>query len=192
MAMPWMYNFMQICFGANRKKQILRQLLQFDQQFHIVLDIGGGTGLYQDFWPKNYQYICLDNDPIKLGGCKGSDGYSLCADAGQLPFKTNSVDYVFCSSMSHHIPEDSLEKIISEMHRVIQPSGTLIFMDAVSIPESRLNRFLWRLDRGEYPHSYETLEKMIGKYFNINILKRFSIYYDYLLVIALKLAVRAS
>jgi hypothetical protein len=59
-------------------------------------------------------------------------------------------------------------------------------MDAVWIPESRLNRFLWSLDRGEHPHTARVLETLIGKYSTIEDRETFSIYYDYVLFIARK------
>ena len=88
--------------------------------------------------------------------------------------------------MSHHIQEELLERVIQEMARVIKPGGLLVFIDAVWIPERRLNRFLWSLDRGEHPHTAQVLEKLIGKYSQIETFEKFSIYYDYVLFIARK------
>ena len=188
MALPVMYDWMQNFFGLQKKKRILRDILKFNNDACVVLDVVGGTGLYQDFWPADYKYICLDFDIVKLSGFKGKnpEGYALCADAAQLSLKSNSVEYVFCSSLSHHISEDLLEKMISEMSRVVKPGDTLIFIDAVLISKSRLNRFLWSLDRGEHPHTYSVLENLIHKYFIIETSRKFSIYYDYILIIAKK------
>jgi ubiquinone/menaquinone biosynthesis C-methylase UbiE len=188
MALPFMYDAMQTFFGVNRKKRMLRRILNFSDAPKIVLDIGGGTGLYKDLWPENYRYICLDFDLQKLSGfaAKYPDGLEVCSDAALLGVKSNSVDYVFCSSMSHHISEDLLEKIVQEMARVLKSDGRLVFIDAVSIPEKRLNRFLWNLDRGEHPHTYLVLESLIGKYFKMQKVEKFSIYYDYILVIGNK------
>lgn len=188
MSLPVMYDAMQYFFGVNKKKKLLRNLIKFSEKPEIVLDIGGGTGIYKDIWPEKFHYICLDYDLQKLYGYteKYPDGLKVCSDATRLCFKSNAVDYVFCSSMSHHIREDLLDSMLHEMQRVLRPGGSLIFIDAVSIPESRLNRFLWSLDRGEYPHTSEVLTQMIGKYFQIQKADKFSIYYDYVLFKAIK------
>ena len=188
MSVPVMYDGMQRFFGVNKKKRILRKLLAFDGRREIVVDVGGGTGLYKDLWPAHFTYVCLDADPEKLRGYtdKYPQGQKICSDAGQLGLRSSSVDSVFCSSMSHHIQEELLEKVIQEMARVIKPGGLLVFIDAVWIPERRLNRFLWSLDRGEHPHTAQVLEKLIGKYSQIETFEKFSIYYDYVLFIARK------
>src|SRR3989338_317599 len=187
MALPVMYDWMQNFFGLQKKKRILREIVPFDKGA-VVLDVGGGTGLYRDFWPAGYKYICLDFDLVKLSGFKrkNPNGDAVCADAAELSLKSDSVNYVFCSSLSHHIPEDSLEKMISEMFRVMKSGGRLIFMDGVLISESRFNRFFWSLDRGEHPHTYSVLEKLIGRYFTVEASRKFSIYYDYILISAQK------
>ena len=191
MALPIFYDSMQAFFGLHKKKKILQKIIKFEDGHQVVLDVGGGTGLYKDVWPSEYRYICLDSDPVKLLGFsqKYPSDYKVCADATQIALKSASVDYVFCSSMSHHIHENLLEKIIGDMNRVIKKNGTLVFIDAVNIPKSRLNRFLWSLDRGEYPHTYGLLQDIIGKYFNIRRIEKFSIFYDYILIVATKSSV---
>jgi ubiquinone/menaquinone biosynthesis C-methylase UbiE len=188
LSLPVMYDCMQRAFGVSRKKQVFRRLLTFHARREIVVDVGGGTGLYKDLWPPHFTYICLDSDTQKLRGFadKYPDEPRICSDARQLCLKSDSVDNVFCSSMSHHVEGHLLERIIGEMARVIKPGGLLVFIDAVSIPESRLNRFLWSLDRGEHPHAARTLETLIAKYASIEVRETLSIYYDYVLFVARK------
>lgn len=188
LALPVFYDLMQAFFGVNRKKRILKKVIEFKNGSRIVLDVGGGTGLYKDLWPKDYRYICLDYDPVKLSGFsqKYPNDFKLCSDATRMGLKSASVDYVFCSSMSHHIHEDMLEKIFCDMHRALKQDGLLVFVDAVNIPEKKLNQFLWKLDRGEYPHTYDQLQGLIGKYFKVQNVQKFSIYYDYILIVARK------
>lgn len=185
---PFFYNQMQIFFGVNKKKALIRKHYSFDNERAAILDLGGGTGLYRDLWPVNYQYICLDSDPVKLKELIHQyPGVSVVlADAGRIPMKDQSIDVIFCSSFSHHIPENVLEMVFAESARVLKASGKIIFIDAILRQESLLNRFLWTLDRGDCPHTTEQLTFLAGKHFLISCFDKFSIYYDYIFFVGTK------
>lgn len=46
------------------------------------------------------------------------------ADATALPFEDNAIHCVYSMGVMHHIPE--IERVLSEMHRVLAPGGTLM------------------------------------------------------------------
>ena len=137
---------------------------------------------------RNYKYFCLDNDTVKLNGFLKNhpQDTTLFADATRIPLKNSSVDVVFCSSLSHHIPEEVLIKLLAEGKRVLNPAGKFIFLDAIYRQESFLNRFLWSLDRGEYPHTEEILLSSLKQHFNIDTFEKFSRYYDYIFIVGSK------
>jgi ubiquinone/menaquinone biosynthesis C-methylase UbiE len=181
-SVPFFYNQMQIFFGSNVKKGLVKKHYTFLSSQAVILDLGGGTGLYRDLWPKNYKYICLDNDTTKLNGfLKNHPGDTgLFADAARIPLKDKSVHVVFCSSMSHHLTQDVLMTVLAEGARVLHPDGKFMFLDAVLRQESPLNRFLWSLDRGEHPHTEDVLLSCFQKYFNVETFEKFSRYYDFI------------
>ena len=145
------------------------------------MDLGGGTGFYRDLWPKDCRYICLDIDLIKLKGLvpTGQNDFMVLADAGKIPIKDNSIDIIFCNSMSHHITEDLLGRLLSESARILKNDGKLLFLDAILQQSSLLNRFLWKLDRGEYPHTKEILISLINRHFIVKHFEEFSHFYDF-------------
>jgi SAM-dependent methyltransferase len=49
----------------------------------------------------------------------------VCTDAYNLPFKSNSVPFVFCYQTLHHFPDPT--PIISEMFRVLTKGGVFLF-----------------------------------------------------------------
>ena len=185
---PWAYNQLQNFFGANKRKRAVQHQLRTMPQDAWILDLGGGTGLYRDIWPKDCRYICLDNDLIKLKGFSqnGTSDYLLLADATRVPIKNNSIDIILCNSMSHHLPQEVLEGLLKESGRILKDAGQLFFLDAVLRRESLLNRFLWSLDRGEYPHTQQTLSSLIKRCFIINYLENFSHFYDFVLFVCTK------
>lgn len=181
-AQPFVYNQIQIFFGSHKRKQVIKENLLELPDGLVVLDLGGGTGFYRDLLGRNIIYICLDNDLIKLNGMKAKKNlkdFPLLADASRIPLKDLSVDVIVCNSMSHHITEAVLENLLSESSRVLKTTGKFLFLDAVYRSESFLNRLLWKLDRGEHPHTKAKLMSMINNYFTVISFKEFYHFYDY-------------
>jgi ubiquinone/menaquinone biosynthesis C-methylase UbiE/uncharacterized protein YbaR (Trm112 family) len=51
--------------------------------------------------------------------------FRICCDANQLPFKSNSIPFVFCYETLHHFPDPT--PIVKEIHRVLIPGGNFFF-----------------------------------------------------------------
>jgi SAM-dependent methyltransferase len=49
----------------------------------------------------------------------------VCADVNRLPFRSNSIPFVFCYETLHHFPDPS--PVIREIHRVLSPGGCFYF-----------------------------------------------------------------
>ncbi len=187
---PLVYDSVQILAGVRFvHNRLYKQIEHLNlKNKSIVFDIGGGTGISKDLWPDSSQYICLDNDIVKLKGYlnKYPSGVVLLGDATQIPARTNSADVVLCTLMSHHIPIDLLLKLFQESVRILKPEGRIFFIDAVWNPKRLAGRLLWSLDRGSYPHSAETLYKFISNHCQVIHWERFAIYHEYVLGIATK------
>lgn len=64
----------------------------------------------------------------------------ICADAYQLPFQDNSLNFVFCYQSLHHFPNP--KPIIQEVYRVLKPNG-YFFVNEEPISQG-FNLNLWR------------------------------------------------
>ena len=51
----------------------------------------------------------------------------ICCDAEKLPFKSNSVPFVFCYETLHHFPDPA--PIVREIHRILHPGGYFFFAE---------------------------------------------------------------
>jgi len=49
--------------------------------------------------------------------------------AEDLPFEDNSFDLIYTRGVLQHIPESSLENVVSEIERVLQPNGVLFIQE---------------------------------------------------------------
>lgn len=51
----------------------------------------------------------------------------ICCDANNLPFASDSIPFAFCYETLHHFPDPA--PITKEIHRVLAPSGSFLFVD---------------------------------------------------------------
>jgi len=70
-ANPWVYDQIQRLAGREKNPQIMRAYIAPVYSAACVLGAGGGTGNSRHFWPVSCDYICLDNDLLKLRGLAG-------------------------------------------------------------------------------------------------------------------------
>jgi len=77
----------------------------------IALDIGGGKRQIDDERYVNLEYSQYE-EPDMLG------------DGQALPFKSESIDFIYCTGVLEHIPNPMLATY--EMYRVLKPGGKLV------------------------------------------------------------------
>ena len=118
-----------------------------------VLDIGCGTGTLAISLKQAYpgvQMVGLDPDPKALNRARRKASRA-CVDvrfdqgfADSLGYPSNSFDAVFSSFMFHHLETDVKQKTLSEVRRVLKPSGRLYFLD-FEVQESASGHDHWQL-----------------------------------------------
>lgn len=114
----------------------------------IILDIGGGIGIISSEINKNNFRINLDFNLKDLKVCREKIDHNIenvLATLKDLPFHNNSIDIIICSSVLQYAKlEDieknlvitrnkineypSVEKILSEISRVLNKKGKLFFV----------------------------------------------------------------
>lgn len=94
---------------------------------------------------------------IDISGMKFPENSKIrfaLADGRQLPFKTNTFDYVHCSVVLEHV--NGSGELIAEAARVLKPSGIADF----DFP----NRISLLRPHSEVPRYYSILPKSVGKF----------------------------
>jgi len=110
----------------------------------FFLDLGCGEGaIARAVFDKPRTGRCrviwgLDNDKEMVKKAKKSRMYKkvLLADAGKIPLDDGVVDLVFSNSVLEHIKE--IDKVLSEINRVLKPGGRLVF----TVPSNKLGEYL--------------------------------------------------
>ncbi len=109
----------------------------------VVLEIGSGPGSFARLL-RARRVFCLDPSKTMLGtsrrGLPG-DAYRFVNGVAEgLPFRTASVDKVYCSFSFRQFPDKS--RAIVEMARVLRPGGELHILEAARPPPGLRRAFM--------------------------------------------------
>jgi len=117
-----------------RKIHAFRMLIPPPQGGGLLLDIGCGPGVYtRDLVERGWNVVGVDLSPKMVAAARSSardlpsSGRATFAvsHAGRLPFETAAFDCVLCIGVVSYI--EDLGQALSEISRVLKPSGTAIF-----------------------------------------------------------------
>jgi ubiquinone/menaquinone biosynthesis C-methylase UbiE len=118
-----------------------------------VLEVGPGNGTYtlaaaQQAGPEG-ELVTIDIEPRMIERVRSkieSEGVSnidaRVANVYALPFEDSSFDLVYMIAVINEIPD--IPKALSEFHRVLKPSGTLVFSEIILDPDYPLAATLTR------------------------------------------------
>jgi ubiquinone/menaquinone biosynthesis C-methylase UbiE len=124
-------------------------LMEFaDHRGRDVLEIGGGTGTdLAQFAAHGAAVTDLDLSAGHLDlaeenfRLRGLQGRFMHHDAEGLPFEDNSFDVVYSNGVLHHTP--NTVRVISEIARVLRPSGRVIVMVYAENSFHYWRRLIW-------------------------------------------------
>lgn len=94
--------------------------------------------------------------------------FRLCADAYHLPFRSNSLPFVFCYQTLHHFPDPT--PIIAEIHRVLAPGGLFFFAEE---PFQQVLRWeLYQVEGGaQHWKRIGRLRKLLDRFFSREVFR---------------------
>jgi SAM-dependent methyltransferase len=187
-AHPWIYDKVQELAGVRQIHRRLSAQIAPLGAAALIIDLGAGTGLVRDLWPRTCTYVCLDQDMLKIRGFlnKCPDGIALCADATRLPIRNECIEVIICTFVAHHLPDQLLADLIDESSRILKQAGTYIFVDPLWAPRRWAGRLLWRLDRGAYPRTERVLHSVLANRFEVAHWEQFSVYHEYTIGVGTK------
>ena len=95
-----------------------------------IIDLGSGTGFLSEKAVKTFTkatLICIDFAQQSL--LSNDHNLKVCANAYQLPFTDNSIDFIVSNLMMQWCPE--LKILLNECFRVLKPEGLFLFQHLV-------------------------------------------------------------
>jgi ubiquinone/menaquinone biosynthesis C-methylase UbiE len=116
-----------------------------------VLEVGAGTGLNLEHYPKGIEELVL-LEPERAMVRKleqrlrelGSHARIVRAGAEALPFPDGSFDAVVCTLVLCSV--DDPERALDELRRVLRPDGSLLFLEHVRSDDPRTARLQNRIN----------------------------------------------
>lgn len=119
--------------GHHALLRMMRDLATPDEHFS-VLDVGAGSGdmglCLTGHFP-NAKVISLDHRPSHL---RNAPSPRVVADALELPFPTGSFDFVLCSSVLHHFPDDRVIDMIARLRLFARRALLLLDLERHPVP----------------------------------------------------------
>ena len=120
------------------QSEVLPQVVDGVQLGATMLEIGPGPGASTDWLRHRVDHLIA----LELEEAAAAKLAERFADAGnvevhtgdatQIPWPADSFDSVGCFTMLHHVPTIALQnRVLSEIHRVLRPGGTLVGSDSV-------------------------------------------------------------
>jgi ubiquinone/menaquinone biosynthesis C-methylase UbiE len=103
-----------------------------------ILEIGPGPGLTTDTLRRRFDHVTaveLDEALARAAQARlaGTNASVIEGDATELPFPDKSFSGVVSFTMLHHIPSAELQdRMLREVHRVLEPQGTFLATDNLS------------------------------------------------------------
>ena len=135
-----LYDPLVTLLGGNRSRQELIEQANITAGQRI-LDIGCGTGSFAVLLKRqraDVEVIGLDPDPKALRRAKAKAkraGVLVQLDQGfadELRYESKSFDRVFSSLMFHHLDEQTQQKTLTEVLRVLKAGGSFHLLDFAS------------------------------------------------------------
>lgn len=100
---------------------------------NLILDVGCGTGALHRFLPRltdaNGLLVGLDLSMPMLRRCTEKRVAAACqANAGQLPFASETFDSLISTFFFDLAPESDVDPLLDSMWGVVKPGGTLVIV----------------------------------------------------------------
>lgn len=154
LSIPFVYDFSQAVFGANRsRRRLARDHFRISAGQRIV-DVGCGTGQILNFLPREIEYHGFDLDPNYIETARarhGDRGRFDCADITTLPAEAiPPCDLAIAVGLLHHLDDDGARALLTNLARRLAPGGRLLTIDGVwEAGQSPIARAILARDRGQ-------------------------------------------
>jgi SAM-dependent methyltransferase len=168
LALPAIYRLFGRLIAGNTRAIYVRDYIR-PKPGDRVFDIGCGPGDILSYLPEVH-YVGIDIEPKYIDAARarfGARGEFHCEDVSDAVVReAGSFDIVLANGVLHHLNDTEARKLLSLARLALKPSGRLITFDGCFVPgQSRLARWLLRMDRGHFVRSPEAYIALAAEVF---------------------------
>ncbi|MBX7168147.1 MAG: class I SAM-dependent methyltransferase [Pirellulales bacterium] len=132
-----------------------------------ILDVGCGSGCFAF---SGHDYTGVDPNPKYVAYCQAERPGTFAQMPGdRLEFADATFDTVLCFSVGHHVDDATLDRILTEIGRVLRPSGRLYFADPIR-PINPWRPVAWSLewlDEGNHFRDEQQYREALERHYHI-------------------------
>ena len=129
-----------------------------------VLDVGCGVGANWDVLMP-CRYTGIDINPAYISEAERRHGRAFFTmDASALTFADSSFDTAVSVATCHHLSDQTIRAMVSDMKRVLAPGGLFHVIDPVlpARPNAHFKRWLFEHDRGRNQRTRRQMLELFG------------------------------
>jgi SAM-dependent methyltransferase len=166
-------------YSHRRRFEIAARLLQL-QPSDRFLDFGAGDGYLMSLLHEtcvSAEVTAFDPDPEMTAALQELPGIKVVSDSTELP--SGQFDKVGCFEVMEHIHPDELPRLLTEISRLVSPTGTVL----ISVPiEIGLPALLKNAARGiiGQPHHGSSLRNVLRSFLRMNISRSTEFYWGHI------------
>lgn len=109
-----------------------------------ILDFGCGTGNYLEAISQLPYVQCygvdVSSEMLSVAKCKKMPVKLCIGNHQKISFPDNYFDFIYVLDVLQHIPQDELHLLFSELHRVLKPGCSILFL---TVSHKQLNERTW-------------------------------------------------
>jgi SAM-dependent methyltransferase len=164
LAFPVFWDYVQLVLGATRFKREL-----YLSKLHPpgkLLDFGCADGHIADTFSE-FDYHGVDIDPVAIEAAKRRfrdrpNMHFIAADLCTRPFPPDEFDNILFACTIHHLDDDSVLRLLKELHYCMKPEGIIHIFDLVRQDKDGWSQKLMRrLDQGRYTRTLPQIVSLV-------------------------------
>jgi SAM-dependent methyltransferase len=161
---PSVYAVWQAPFVSSKFAPVERQLARLNVR--RVLDVGCGPGTNAPrFASADYVGVDINERYLSIARTKYRGRFVQADLATAELLSLGTFDTILINSFLHHLPDESVCRILQQLQRLLEPDGRVHLLELV-MPERRsIPRLMAMLDRGRFARSLGTWRHLFEAHF---------------------------
>jgi 2-polyprenyl-3-methyl-5-hydroxy-6-metoxy-1,4-benzoquinol methylase len=168
---PVVYKIFQSVVGANASRRMFFEEYIAPLAGSRVLEVGCGPGANCRWVPTTVDYVGTDISPEYVGHAQHAYGaraeFHTCAIGELATLNLGKFAAVIALNLLHHLSDVQVFDLCDEVTELLDEGGSLITADpCLTVEQSKLERKITLLDRGNFVRSPERYADLIGQRFD--------------------------